>query len=231
MHPDFKKNVLFIDNTNPNKNLGIMRSHNMGVDFMRQQGADWLIIISAAIRFGALGGLDFIRALEDHPEHYIIHAGTPNHPAASNIKAVEHQDGEYKNGVFGWHLTAFKKDVFDNIGVWDENFSRYGLDDLDLSLRVQKHYKNAPGWGTFPVDVGDVGMSHSINKAGVRSAYPPRNDYFRRKWGRDGSDWQNDGYSHPFNDPSKSLSYWPLPDDPRSIHKIEFAKGEWSYDD
>ena len=60
MHSDFAQNVYFIDDTNPDNRIGIMRAHNMGIDRMRELGADWLIILSAAIRFGEAGGLDFI---------------------------------------------------------------------------------------------------------------------------------------------------------------------------
>lgn len=225
MAPEFKKNVFFVDNTLDN--IGIMRAHNKGIDRMNRVGADWLIILSAAVRFGEAGGLDFIQQLEDHMDHYVIHA------ASNNVIGGKQNDGSAGGGVnkiFGWHLTAFKREVFENIGRWDENFSPYGLDDLDLSLRIQKHYKGAKGWDTYPCDVSDTVMSHSINKAGVKAAYPPRESYFRRKWGRGGGDWQNMGYDHPFNDPTKPLSFFPEQDDPLSIWQNEY-KGDWRYDD
>jgi len=65
-------NMLYIDNTDPATNYGVMKSHNMGIDFMNKRGADWLIVMSAAIRFGEKGGLDFVQALEDHPDHQVI---------------------------------------------------------------------------------------------------------------------------------------------------------------
>ena len=39
--------LLLVDNTV--HNLGIMQSHNLGVDLIREQDADWLIILSAAV--------------------------------------------------------------------------------------------------------------------------------------------------------------------------------------
>jgi hypothetical protein len=55
-------NMLLVDNTEENR--GIPRSHNMGIDKMYREGSNWLIIQSAALRFGPEGGLDFIRNLE-----------------------------------------------------------------------------------------------------------------------------------------------------------------------
>lgn len=202
-----KENMLLVDNTV--KNLGIMRSHNMGVEKMRKDGSDWLIILSAAIRFGKPGGLDFIEVLENNPDYYVVHGATPN------VRGGKQQEGGGgPNGVFGWHLTAFNKEVFDNIGVWDENFTPYGLDDIDLSLRIQKHYKWKRGWDTFPIDVSDTTMAHSINLGNVKTSYPPKQAYFMKKWGRGGGDSTRLGYEHPFDNPEYGLDYWPKAGDP-----------------
>jgi hypothetical protein len=92
------ENILEIDNTE--NNLGVMASHNLGVKKMYEDDADWLIIASAAIRFGHKGGLDFIEYLENANAH-IVEA----------------------YGVYGWHLIAFRRDVIDAVGEWDERFS------------------------------------------------------------------------------------------------------------
>lgn len=131
-----------------------------------------------------------------------------------------------RNGRPMWsgNCSAFHRRVFDTVGRWDSNFDPYGCDDLDLSLRLQKHFKGAPGWDTYPCDVSDTVMAHSINLAGIVSPYPPRAAYFTRKWGRDPADWQNPGFDHPFNDETLPLSFWPTPDDPRSIQNNEFLR-------
>lgn len=226
MDPEFKEGVLFIDNTV--NNIGIMKAHNLGVEKMYEDGSDWLVIISAAVRFGPKGGLDFIEQIGKHQDHHVIHAATEN-----VVGGLQHkpEGADQKNGVFGWHLTAFHRSVFDTIGVWDTNFSNYSLDDIDLSLRIRKGIKNVK-WDTYPSDVTDTSMSHSINLGHIKAcAYPPRESYFRRKWGRGGGDWQNDGYEHPFNDPTKPLNYFPDDNDPLSIHQVEFRSGQWSFDD
>lgn len=199
--------LLLVDNTI--NNVGIMRAHNMGVDLMRARGADWLIIMSAAIRFGEKGGLDFADLLSQNPEAYIVHGATPNVVA----------DGNANNRVFGWHLSAFHRRMFDAVGTWDENFTPYGPDDIDLSVRIQKHFRGAPGWLTLPCDVSDTTMGHSINLAGLRVDYEPQRLYFHRKWGREPGDGRpiEDYYDHPFNDKAKPLSYWPDPDSEEGI--------------
>lgn len=216
-----EENVLVINNTV--KNMGIMKAHNLGVQFMNANKADWLIIVSAAIRFGEAGGLDFVQVLEEHMDYRVIHAASDN--VAGGKQQTE--DGGGVNEVLGWHLTAFRSTLFDNIGVWDENFTPYGSDDIDLALRIRKFYgTDGTGWDTFPIDVHDAGvMAHSINLAGVKSLFHPRNDYFIRKWGRGTNDWQSEGYEHPFNDPTLPLHYWPAPEDPRSIFNNEFSEG------
>ena len=206
MHSDFAQNVYFIDDTNPDNRIGIMRAHNMGIDRMRELGADWLIILSAAIRFGEAGGLDFIDVLKRHSDHYVIHA------ASANVKGGLQHDPKGKdevNEIKGWHLTAFKREVFDKIGRWDENFTPYGFDDIDLSIRIQKKYKGKSGWNTYPCDVHDTVMAHSINLGGVISPPEPKIEYFKRKWGRYHGEWQKEAWDHPFNNPKNSLAYWP----------------------
>ena len=215
-----KENILAIDNTTAEKNIGCMASHNKGIDFMKARGADWLVVISPAIRFGDAGGLDFLQILENHPDYHVIHG------ASENVEGGKQADpaGGGHNKVFGWHLTAFNKSVFESIGRWDTNFSNYGFDDIDLSIRIRKGIPNVK-WDTFPCDVTDTRMSHSIhfNPEIVDSPSTPRIMYFKRKWGRAHGDWQAESYDHPFNIDGAVLSYFPEPDDPLSIQNNEFV--------
>src|ERR1700728_642922 len=58
-----KLDVFEVDNSA--ENLGIMRSHNLAIDKMIAENADLLIVMSAAIRFGEKGGLDFVEQLDN----------------------------------------------------------------------------------------------------------------------------------------------------------------------
>jgi hypothetical protein len=191
-----KENFLFIDNTV--NNIGIMAAHNKGIDFMREKKADWLIVMSASIRFGEKGGLDFIDIIESHNDLHVINGAG---------KAII--DGEEQNIAMGWHLTAFKADIFEAIGRWDENFTPYGFDDVDMTLRMKKYFGNIFRMDTFHCDMSHTTSSHSIQIAGVEAPSGPRIEYFVSKWGRHPGAWQWDGWLHPFNNPDNNLKYWP----------------------
>lgn len=179
-------NLLLIDNTKENR--GVMVSHNLGIEKMYKEDSDWLIIISAAIRFGEPGGLDFIEELEKKSDHLVIEAA----------------------GVFGWHLIAFSRKVIDTIGYWDENFTPYGFDDLDYSWRIKLAFDlNAPFWTKVPVNLSDMGMAHSIHLAGVTSDNEKLRKYFKSKWGVYPGESMKNAWRHPFNEPNNKLSYCP----------------------
>jgi len=211
------KNILFIDNTE--KNIGIMKAHNLGIKFMREKNADWLIVMSACLRFGEPGGMDFIKIIEKNPKALMIHgAGRWEH------------EGEVKTIALGWHLTAFNKKVFEAVGGWDENFTPYSLDDVDLTMRIQKHFGKYYDLRVFPCDFEHASTSHSITLAGVKASFLPRHEYFKRKWGKEASDWQNDGYATPFN-LKKPLSYCPVEHDFLSIWQNEYLAGGYNFND
>lgn len=190
-----RDNCLFVDDTDPPGGVGIMRAHNMGIDFMRERGANYLIVMSAGIRFGELGGLDFIKIIEEHPDLLVV-----------NGAGLNRENGQLM--AMGYHLTAFKADVFAAIGRWDENFSPYGFDDIDLMLRMKKYFNTEYKVDSFAVDMEHVSRSHSIELGKVQAPSGPRIAYFVEKWGRHPGAWQWDGWAYPFNNPEHSLAYW-----------------------
>lgn len=184
--------LILVNNTR--SNIGIMRSHNIGLAAALKVGAEWLTVCSAAIRFGVEGGLDWLRALDARSDHDVVEAAH----------------------VFGWHLIAFKVDLLRRVGTWDENFTPYGFDDIDMALRIQRA-KGLDGrteqlWEKVYVDVKDMGMAHSVKLAGVE--LPPERieeqiAYFRRKWGRHPGESEILAFDTPFGDPANPISYWP----------------------
>jgi hypothetical protein len=177
--------VLTVDNTV--NNVGIMRAHNMALDMRAPD--EWLIVLSAALEFGSReGGLDFIDNLATHGDtHGVISA----------------------SGTFGWHMVGFHPDVCATMGRWDENFTPYGYDDLDLSIRIHKLMPDLI-WGGYPIMVKDHGMAHSLKVGGVETIGSHRLlNYWHRKWGAaPGSEF--DAYwDHPFNSVVHHLNYWP----------------------
>lgn len=177
-------NVLEIDNTVHNR--GCTRSYNLGVDEMRRQDADWLIVLSPAIRFGEAGGLDFVAELERRPSQAVVSA----------------------EGTYGWHLIAFARSTIEAAGRWDENFHPCYYDDLDYSIRIHKALPDGV-WGGVPVDVGDTIMAHSIHLAGLVIPNGQLMAYFERKWGQPQGHEFDEYHDHPFGDESKPIGYWP----------------------
>lgn len=192
-------NCLFVNDTNPPGSIGIMKAHNIGIDFMLERGADWLVVMSAGIRFGEKGGLDFIELLKNHNNLHVI----------NGAGLMKFEDGREEVLAMGYHLTAFKREVFDTIGRWDENFTPYGFDDIDMMLRMKKGFGGALQADTFPVDMKHVSRSHSIEFGGVVAPSAPRIAYFTEKWGRHPGAYQWDGWVHPFNDEKNTIKYWP----------------------
>jgi len=181
-----KLDVMEVDNSEVNR--GIMRSHNLGIDEMRRVGADWLIVLGAAVRFGPNGGLDFVHALhQSHAEAHVVNAV----------------------GLFGWHMIAFRRDVIEAVGRWDENFTPYGYDDNDMAIRIHKAMPDANWWGVTGLEIADTIMGHSIKLAGLDSPAPPRLAYFVEKWGIAPGPPFEEFYDHPWNDATNPIGFWP----------------------
>lgn len=181
--------LLIVDNTINNR--GVSKSWNLGVERALADGSEWLVMLSAAIRFGKAGGLDFIAALAEHGDHTVAEAMP----------------------VFGWHLIAFSRECLERVGKFDENLPNY-FNDIDYSLRIQKEYqidgRQVQLWDKFEVDLEDMGMGHAAKMTKVYDPAEPRIEYFKAKWGRHPGDYKEDAFDHPFNDFNNDLKYWPV---------------------
>ena len=187
-------NVMTIDNSV--NNIGIMASHNIAARTVIREQQDWLICMSASVRFGPPGGMDFIDALRDTDQLVLEGAG-----------------------LFGWHLIAFRREVLETVGLWDENFTPYGFDDIDMILRFQRAYGVLDGerqlWNKVVGDWSDAnGMAHSVKEGRVTANTDRQIDYFMRKWGRHPGDSKTLAWMTPFNDPTRPVSWWPHPRGP-----------------
>lgn len=185
VHPLIQEQLLLVDNTV--NNVGIMKAHNMGIEKMRAEDTDWLIVMSAAVRFGEPCGMDFIKALEDRPGDLVVEAA----------------------GVYGWHLIAFSRECIERVGKWDENFTPYGYDDLDYAYRIGLTFgddKRNTLWQKAEVDVEDAGMAHGIKKRGIEGDENFLRSYYKAKWGgMTGEEY----YKNPWNNENTPVWYWP----------------------
>lgn len=179
-----KIDVCDIDNSMVNR--GVSRSWNMGIDEMNRTDSDWLIVMSAAIRFGDAGGLDFVQLLEDHSDHGVVSA----------------------LGTYGWHLIAFSRETIEAAGRFDENFFPGYYEDIDYAIRMH-HTQSTRLWGAYDCDVTDAGMGHTMRKLKLPIDNESLLTYFISKWQvNPGCDWHQYA-EHPFLNKNNPMGYWP----------------------
>ena len=173
----------------PRYNRGVAGSWNLGIEEALASEAEWLVLLSAAVRFGPPGGLDFLAALTD-----------PNLEFPHGIPALEAGDG------LGWHLIAFRRDLLLRVGYFDEMFLAY-MEDIDYSRRIQLAYgvdSMAPGfvgplWPKVPVDARLDSVAHGIKRGGVVIDFAGNERIYRAKWGGLS---QHEVFDYPYNDPT-----------------------------
>lgn len=180
MHPDFRANTLVIDNTL--HNIGVAASWNKGIERMKERNADWLIILSATMRFGKEGGMDLIRQLE-----------------TTELRVAEPEMGHM------WHLMSLHREVIERVGTFDENFYPAYYEDSDYAQRIRYEFDHTFKWAKIFIDVASMGNAHGITHGKVRMDITPNQNYYIRKWG--GMPGQQT-YFHPFNNPNNPQSFW-----------------------
>lgn len=165
-------------------NIGVSDSWNIGIDHMEEDDADWLVLISAAVRFGPSGGTDFWRALDE-----------------PGLRVMEAKH-------LGWHLIAFHREVIERVGRFDTNLYPGWYNDLDYGWRIACAYGlEPPYWDKRPFDATDMGWSHSSQLAGVTCDADAMVAYMKRKWCHvpgHGPTWR-----HPYGDPALPVSFQP----------------------
>lgn len=180
------------------ENLGVARSWNLGAKEVVNKGLDYLIILSASIVFEK-GMDDFIEKLEE-----------------------AHERGDYGlEAQFSYHFIAIGRKVFEEIGYFDTNFYPAYYEETDFIRRMElsgiKPVMGAELAERFRVIDGIAakrqGIALSIKRGGLHVDFLKLQEYFIEKWGDLGG-WENEEqrdrmWKHPFNDPSKPLSYFP----------------------
>lgn len=169
-----RNNLTVVDNTVTN--LGVAASWNLGIDAIGQRRADWLVLVSASIRFGAPGGDDFLDALD----------------ADTTSPAVE--------ALFmGWHLIAFRADTIERVGRFDEVFHPAYYEDIDYGRRAALAFNfSPPYWCKVECDVAHAGHAHGATLGGVDVQPIKQERAYRRKWGGPKG---SETYRHPYGDP------------------------------
>ncbi len=201
-----KDNLLVIDNSPEGfahkygvkyehhpENLGVSRAWNIGAHRVVEEKLDYLIMLSAAIVFNQ-GMDDFL-------------------PKLTDPKGVESQ--------FSYHLIAVGRPTFETIGYFDENFYPAYYDDSDWIQRTKLAGISFPH---VDVDATRQGIALTLQSGLLTVNMGAVKDYFVKKWGHEPNyatkSPSEEMWDHPFNDPTKSLSYW-------ETHTVEELKKEY----
>ena len=94
-------------------NLGTSRSWNIGAREVLDRELDYLVIMSASMRFGPEYQTTWRRQMEAFWGHNVL-------------EATGHS----------WHLIAFHRRVFERVGLFDENFHAY-QEAIDFGYRMR----------------------------------------------------------------------------------------------
>lgn len=200
---DKRLNILVIDNTH--NNLGVAESWNRGIDEMKRNNHDWLIVMGASMRFGEKGGMDMLEQIEERKYCHVLNFATIGFFTANFERGVS---PGVERGNFSWHCTAIRRDVIEKVGYFDPNFFPIYFEDIDYDLRINKAFPDR-NWLIVPIDATDVGVGHAAKLAGIQSPSEPLIAYFATKWGRHPSATGLGEYERPFNDNKNPVSYFP----------------------
>ena len=194
LNPKIVKHTMVIDNTKYNR--GVAASWNLAAREVVTRKYDYLIIVSAAMRFHQ-GFRDFIdRLIEDRP----LGLDTP----------------------FGWHCIALSRKILKMVGPFDEHFYPAYYEDSDYIRRMELSGFGFAGvlnpgipeqhrLPKFEVAAECIEDAHGLKRAGIQIDYRRNKDHFVKKWGAEPAyDSQADRdrlYQHPFNNPDLPLHF------------------------
>lgn len=195
LDPRVRKNTVVIDNAG-GYNRGVAASWNLVAREVVAKKWDYLVIVSAAMRFNQ-GLEDFMQELYDKK------------PVGLDTQ-------------FGWHCVALHRYIFESVGFFDENFYPAYYEDSDFIRRMELAEYSFPGvlnpgipddqkMPRFQVDAECIEDAHGIKKANVYVNYERNKQYFIKKWGAepkyDSPADREALYYFPFNNEMLPLDY------------------------
>lgn len=190
-------NVLIIDNTGKREcelfehygfeiqyqteNIGIPKAWNLGL----KKGHDWTFIASSSMLF--------------------------HKPFSHILDMVENYDDLMFRTSHDWHFLGIHKKAVETIGYFDENFYPGYFENTDWDYRC--YLAGIYAHTMHPVEATCQADHECMTNGLVVNGFK-LHDYLTSKWGEDNKEinwgvghWGS--YQHPFNDPTKTLDYWP----------------------
>lgn len=138
-------------------NLGVARSWNVGAERVLEGKLDYLVLMSASMRFGPIMHTTWRRQMKKFW-------------GATAIEADGHS----------WHLIAIHRSVFETIGIFDGNFYPAYFEAIDFAYRMRmKDLENM--WPRVWVNALSQGVA--LHNQLVSVPAPPLLQYYAEKWG------------------------------------------------
>lgn len=138
-------------------NLGVARAWNVAVREVLDDGHDYVVLMSASMRFGPELHTTWRRQMEEFWGAKVIEA-----------------DGH------SWHLIALHRSCFEKVGLFDENFYPAYFEQTDWCYRLRM-----VGWEHGFIRVWVNALSQGVGMHAPHLSCPagPLLDYYATKWG------------------------------------------------
>lgn len=170
-------------------NLGVARSWNIGARRVLDEGLDYLLIMSASMLFGPEYQTTWRRQMESFWGHNVL-------------EATGHS----------WHLIAIHRRIFEQVGLFDENFHAYE-EAIDFGYRMRMLGLEC---GFISLWVNALSQGAGLHGPLISCPAEPLQRYYQSKWnGRKGEE----RWVQPFG--SKPIDYW----EPISIPELAERSG------
>ncbi len=179
-------------------NIGCARAWNLGVGRMFRDDLDYTVIMSSSMMFGPVLQTTFLAQMQTFWGSNVIEA----------------------NG-HGWHLIAFHRRVFEQIGVFDTNFYPAYFEDVDFGRR---YYISQLSGRWENVWLNAISQGHGLHqkRGHVYAPATPLLQYYELKWGGGKG---NEKFSLPFED--KPISYFPQYEIEELVEMYHFGGHYW----
>lgn len=167
-------------------NLGVARSWNVGARLVLEERIDWLVIVSASMRFGPAVHTTFREQVERHDDAQIVEC-----------------EGN------SWHLIAIARSTLEQVGLFDENFYPAYEESIDWGYRQRLLGLEQRGWPRVWCNAMSAGYAQHVDRDrwdAPSCPSAPLLAYYAQKWGGPKGEERFDA---PWGDRSKPLDWWP----------------------
>ena len=144
-----------------------------------RRGHDWTFVVSSSMLF--------------------------NQPFSHIVQMLKGYEGLMFRTTSAWHCNGVSKSLVEKIGYFDENFFPGYFEDCDWDHRCRM--LGIKEFGNIKIDAASQ-VDGGATRDGVVVKIQKTHNYFKDKWGGSRTQQGWGEWKHPFNDPSKPLSYW-----------------------